>query len=156
VVLGTSSVLVKDTVDSLVGGKECGSALPEGDSWAYMIHAEAKDPRWVVLGTSKWDEESELAQALGSEQSPSFLVVLDGKSPEILDARRLLSGLPEEKILSAVVLIAAVQKGTPGVTKEVLARSMRRLFQVPQEVPLIVAGGVNTEESRGWIERTSA
>jgi len=151
VVLGTSSALVIDTLEALAGAEEFATGLPQGSRWAHLIHVDNNDPKWVLTGMSDWNQEDDLACLLYENQPPAFLVVLDSMSPSIMDARALLASLPERKEIAVVILASIVDDESTEETREALSRSMRRLFRVSGDVPVIVDGRVGHLESRRWL-----
>jgi DNA-binding response OmpR family regulator len=146
VVLGASSSLVQRTVEALMG-RSGPSRGPLGDErWAYMAHVEGRRPNWLLVGTSVWNGNG-LAEALTASQPPVFLVVLDGKSPQISEARELLASVPKGHGLVVVVTVNAFTEG-----KEALAEMLRPLFGVPKGTPVVVASGVHPVDSRRWVQ----
>lgn len=150
VVVGPAASLVVDTVESLVGRREQAPRIPEGERWAYLVHVERRAARWVVLGTTAWRPPDALSDAVLSGKDPTFLVVLDSMSPRIMEARKLIGALPPGAAAVVVVMVSVGEDGVQGA-KEALSTSLRRLFRVPEEVPLVVSGGVSTALSRGWL-----
>ena len=150
VVLGTSSALVLDTVEALVGRRNHSPHLPKGDRWAYVVHIEGADPKWVLLGTNEWNSEEKLCKTIESSYAPVFVVVVDSRSPKILDARKLIASIPHGMGMVVVVLVSVPEDGPVGA-RHALGKSMRRLFRVPAESDLVVAGKIDPAESRNWL-----
>jgi chromosomal replication initiator protein len=155
VVMGTSKVLVVDTVDALAGKSAHSSRLPDGDRWAYMVHVDGADPRWILFGMSEWSTCTDLADEVERSYAPVFLVILDGKSPKLSEARELVETVPDG-VAAAVVVLANVDSEERDRVETVLSGSMRRLFRVPERIPVVVASGVETIECRSWLRRALA
>ncbi|MCU0610995.1 MAG: DnaA/Hda family protein [Candidatus Eisenbacteria bacterium] len=149
VVLGPSAALVMDTVEALVGKREHAPRIPEGDRWAYLVHVEGK-ARWVIVGSVSWTPGDDLSKAAEASYPPTYLVVLDSMSPKITEARKLVATLPQGRAAAVVVMVSVGEDGLQAA-KETLSRSLRRLFRVPEDIPLLVSGGVGTAESRKWL-----
>ena len=152
VVLGMSSPLVTDTVEALICRPERGFSIPEGDRWACAVRADSKRPRWVVVGTNRWTQGDELTLALEQGAEPTFLVVLDSGQPDVLEARRLILSIPSSRGVVVVVLVSSITGSTMDATRMTIARSMRRLFRVAEEIPLLVSGTITSTESRRWLD----
>jgi hypothetical protein len=150
VVLGASRVLVMDTVDALAGRNEASSWLPDGDRWAYMVHVDGADPKWLLIGVSEWSADTDLSDEIERENAPVFLVILDGKSPKLSEARRVIEAVPQGRGTVVVVLVSIDREERSRVQK-LLSPSMRRLFRVPERVPVVVADRVETIECRRWL-----
>lgn len=150
VVLGPSASLVMDTVEALVGRRDQAPRIPEGGQWAYMVHVEGTAAEWVVVGTTSWVPGSALAQAIAALPKPRFLVVLDSMSPRVMEARGLVSSLPPGVPVVVVVMVSVGDEGVQ-VARETLSKSLRRLFRIPDEIPLIVSGGISTAQCRSWL-----
>ncbi len=150
VIVGNSRALVVDTIEALAARTGDGPGIPEGDRWAYMLHVDKKKPKWLLVGLNQWDDTKIFAPAFGNNGTPMILVVLDSKSPKILDARRLISSLPSDWPAVVVVLVSADVETLEG-TRKTLTESLRRLFRVPTGVPMMVSGTVDTYESRHWL-----
>jgi DNA-binding response OmpR family regulator len=147
VVLGMSGVLVADTVQSLVGDTERRLRAPKGDRWACMAHVTVDEPRWIVIGTNSWNQEEEIPRSLESNQPPVFVVVLDSKSPQISEARSLVSSIPGDRGTVVAVLVGVIIE-----EKETLSEMLRRLFRVPEGIPVAVGGMIDTAGSRAWVK----
>ncbi|MBN1425147.1 response regulator [Candidatus Fermentibacteria bacterium] len=150
VVLGPSSALVMDTVEALVGKREHAPKIPEGDRWAYLVHVEGPGARWVIVGTTSWTPGDDLSRAVESHYPPTYLVVLDSMSPKIMEARKLVGTVPQGRAAAVVVLVSVGEDGLQAA-KETLSRSLRRLFRVPDEIPLMVSGTLSTAQTRAWL-----
>lgn len=155
VVLGTSKVLVVDTVDALAGRKELTSRLPDGDRWAYMVHVDGVDPGWLLFGMSEWSTGTSLSDEVERGHAPVFLVILDGKSPKLAEARSVIKAVPAG-MKTVVVVLVGVDREERGRVQEPLSRSMRRLFRVSERIPVVVADRVETIECRSWLRRAIA
>ncbi|MCU0612182.1 MAG: DnaA/Hda family protein [Candidatus Eisenbacteria bacterium] len=152
VILGMTGLLVSDTVEALVGRPDRGFAIPEGERWACFIHAASKRPQWIVLGTNRWTQGDELTLALERGAEPAFLVVLDSGQPDVLEARRLILSIPSSRGCAVVVLVSSIAASTTDATRMTIARSMRRLFRVGDEIPLVASGTISSSESRRWLD----
>lgn len=150
VVLGSSRALVVDTIEALVGRADRSSGMPEGNRWAYMAHLDSKSPKHVLLGISRWEHENELAIAMQGLLYPVCLIVLDSKSPNVLDARRLISSVPEAWRKAVVVLVGVDTESLEG-SGTALSKSLQRLFRIPDEIPMTVSGLITTAASRNWL-----
>jgi chromosomal replication initiator protein DnaA len=146
IVLGTSSQLVMNTVEAMVGRGGHHMESPDGEPWAYMVHLDCRDPGWVLVGTASWDEQTELARVLASHQPPAVVVVLDGEHPEIADAKDLIASAPGDGGLAVIVLGDFLSD-----TLEPLQKMLRCLLAVPQQFPVVVQGVVDTPGSRKWV-----
>lgn len=149
VVLGDSPALVVDTIQALVGGQEHPPSLPQGERWVYLTHAKTGAPNWILLGTDRWNDD-DLARATGAAQTPALLMILNGKGPDVLKARRLVSSVPEHWLM-AVVVVVAVDKVTLRRVEGLLSKAMRRLFRVPEKTPLKIGWSITTSETRSWL-----
>jgi DNA-binding response OmpR family regulator len=147
VVLGLSSVLVVDTVQSLVGDTERRSRPPRGDRWACMAHVTDGEPGWIVIGTNFWNREDEIPRSLESKEPPVFVAVLDSKSPQISEARSLVASIPADCSTVVGVLVGVIIE-----EKETLAVMLRRLFRVPEGIPVAVGGTIDTPGTRAWVK----
>lgn len=156
VVLGPSGPLVTDTVDALVGSGDRAFAIPEGERWACMVHAASRRPRWIVVGTNRWTQGDELTLALERGAEPSFVVVLDSGHPDVLEARRLILSIPSSRGVAVVVLVSSITPSTSETTRLTIARSMRRLFRVGEDTPLLADGAISVERGRRWLEAALA
>lgn len=152
VVLGASSALIMDTVEALVGKREHAPKLPEGETWAYMVHVQAEDPQWVIIGAGAWNSGDDLARAIGEQYVPVFLVVLDSMSPKIIEARKLISSVPEDAVMMVVILVSSAEDQLEDA-RRTLSKSLKRLFRVPDGVPLAINGGITTRDARSWIKQ---
>ncbi len=152
VVLGTSSALIMDTVEALVGKREHAPKLPEGETWAYMVHVQGEDPQWAILGAGAWNSGDDLAGAIAERYVPVFLVVLDSMSPKIVEARKLISSVPEDAVMMVVILVSSAEDQLEDA-RRTLSKSLKRLFRVPDGVPLAINGGITTHDARSWIKR---
>jgi len=150
IVLGTTSTLVLDTVEALVGVNEPPHQLSQEDHWAYLVHTAVKEPGWLVLGLSKWESKNDLAGAIIGRYLPVFVVVLDSMSPKIIEARKLISMVPDDVRMVVAVLVSATDDRLEDA-RRTLSKSLRRLFRVPEHVPVAIAGSVNTHDCRTWI-----
>lgn len=150
VIVGNSRALVVDTIEALAARNGESPGIPEGDRWAYMLHVDNEKPEWLLVGLNQWDDTKIFAPAFGNNGTPMILVVLDSKSPKILDARRLISSLPSDWPAVVVVLVSADVETLEG-TRKTLTESLRRLFRVPADVPMVVSGTMDTYESRHWL-----
>jgi DNA-binding response OmpR family regulator len=146
VVLGSSGALVVDTVEGVVGRGEHPEHLPQGERWAYMAHLEVPDPNWLVIGSSDWSQEGVLARTLAGGAPAVFLLVLDSRSPRVLQERDLIASVPEGSPLVVVVLV-----GVCPDDPKALSRMLRRLFRVPDSVPVLASDSITTRGSRAWI-----
>ncbi len=147
IVLGSSSVLVTDTIRSLEGLTERRVRPPRGDRWAYMVHVTDDEPNWILIGTSVWNEQGEIARALESRDPPVFVVVLDSKSPQISEAREVVASVPSDRGTVVAVLVGVLIE-----EKETLADMLRKLFRVPEGIPVLVGGRIDTPGSRAWVK----
>jgi len=150
VVLGPSAALVMDAVEALVGKREHAPRIPEGDRWAYLVHVEGTEARWVIVGTTSWSAGDALGRAVEDNYPPTYLVVLDSMSPKIVEARRLVGTIPAGRACMVAVLVSVDGDGLQSA-RETLSRSLRRLFRVPEDIPLEVSGSVNTAQCRKWL-----
>jgi DNA-binding response OmpR family regulator len=147
VALGHSRVFVVDAIQAMVGGgTRQRLRLPRGERWAYMAHIR-EEPDWIVVGTNAWVEDSEMARALQSRESLVFVVVLDSKSPQIEKARDLVSSVPESQSAVVTVLVGVLIE-----ERETLTEMLRRLFRVPERIPVAVGGTIDTPGSRAWVK----
>jgi chromosomal replication initiation ATPase DnaA len=150
VVLGDSPALVVDTIQGLVGEQERLPGLPQGEGWVYLAHADTAAPNWILVGTDRRNGDDDLARAIGDAQTPAFLLILNGKGPNVLKARRLVSSVPEHRKM-AVVVVVAVDKPTLRKVAGILSKAMRRLFRVPDKTPLRITQAITTMETRSWL-----
>ncbi len=150
VILGPSASLVVDAAEALVGRHDQPPRIPEGQRWAYLLHVEGHASQWVVVGTTTWDATDPLARAIGRAASPTFMLVLDSMSPKIMEARRLVSNL-RSGVNAIVVVLVSVSEDELQTARESLSKSLRRLFRVPDETPLVVCGSVTTAQTRAWL-----
>jgi DNA-binding response OmpR family regulator len=145
VILGSSRALVLDTAEAVVGRGDRPEALPEGEHWAYLVHLE-DEPNWLVLGASNWAPDSLLVQALDGGTPPVFLIVLDSRSPRILEERDLIASVPEGSQMVVVVMVSALSDEAGAFTG-----MLRRLFRVPEGIEIVASELVSTNESRTWV-----
>ena len=68
----------------------------------------------------------------------------------MLDARRLVTSLPDEWRKAVVVLVGVDTENLEG-SGAVLTKSLRRLFRIPDDIPVTVSGSITTEASRSWL-----
>ncbi len=146
VVLGSSGALVVDAVEGVVGRGERPERLPQGERWAYMAHLDVPDPNWLVIGCSEWNKEGVLAQSLNGSAPPVFLLVLDSRSPRVLQERDLIASVPDESPLVVVVMV-----GVCPDDPKALSQMLRRLFRVPESVPVVASDSITTRGSRAWV-----
>jgi DNA-binding response OmpR family regulator len=146
VVLGSSSALVADTVEGVVGRGERPERLPQGERWAYMAHLDVPDPNWLVIGSSDWSSEGVLAQSLADGATAVFLLVLDSRSPRVLQERDLIASVPEGSPLAVVVMV-----GVSPDDPKAMAQMLRRLFRVPDGVPVVASDSITARGSRSWV-----
>ena len=150
VVLGTTGTLVLDTVEALVGEHDPPPQLRQDQQWAYMVHVDTDEPGWVVLGLSRWESDNDLSAAIRSRHLPVFVVVLDSMSPKIIEARKLVSMIPVDSRMVVAVLVSAGDDRLDDA-RRTLSKSLRRLFRVPEQVPVAISGSVNTHNCRKWV-----
>ncbi|MBN1426252.1 response regulator [Candidatus Fermentibacteria bacterium] len=156
VVLGRSGPLVIDTVEALIGQKDRVFTIPEGERWACMAHAASTRPKWIVVGTNRWSQGDELTLALECGAEPSFVVVIDSGHPDVLEARRLILSIPSSRGMAVVVLVSSITQTTSEATRLTIARSMRRLFRVGEDIPVLASGVIAPDESRRWLDAALA
>ncbi len=151
VVLGSSSALVVDTVEALVDRGDRPERLPQGEHWAYLTHLDVEDPKWVIIGSSDWDQGGKLAGSLRHEEPPVFLVVLDSRSPRVLEERRLIGTVPSGSPLVVVVMVTVCPDDGAALTD-----MLRRLFRVPETAPVVASDSITTRAGRSWLSRALA
>jgi hypothetical protein len=151
VVIGTSPPLVIDTIEALAGVENHDTPLPEGDKWTFGIHAKTGNPLWYLHGSCRWIDETHVGEKIRKIGPTAVLLVLDGMSPKILETRSLLGRIPVDIPTAVIVLVAAAQHSSSSTTRSILEQSMRRLFRIPSELPVLVSGRVSPEECRRWL-----
>ncbi|MBN1424063.1 response regulator [Candidatus Fermentibacteria bacterium] len=151
IVLGTSPAQVIDTMDAIAGIRGQVSAIPEGERWACLLHPEAPEPEWIIVGTNRWNIGDDLSWAVAGSQVPLYLLVFDSAGSRIIDARLLVASVPRGVAVAVVVLFAGAEHRADSSAKCLLANSMRRLFRVPGEVPVIVGSDVTPSNARTWL-----
>jgi hypothetical protein len=150
IVLGSSRTLVVDTVEALIGRGDRPAEMPEGDRWAYLAHLDYEDPNFILIGIGKWEQENELAIAMQGLLNPVCLLILDSKSPNVLDVRRLVLSVPDEWPKAVAVLVGVDTENLEG-SGAILTKSLKRLFRIPDDIPMTVSGGITTDTSRSWL-----
>lgn len=152
VVLGISAPLVTDTVDCLAGLRHDQSTVPEGERWASAVHPDVSAPEWVIVGTNCWAVGDDLSWAVAAGPAPVYLVVLDSAGGRVMEARRVVASIPRGSAGAVAVVFGGMGVGATQEVRERLSASMRRLFRVPPEVPVIVSVAVTRPEARRWLE----
>jgi len=156
VILGPSAPIVTDVIESLLDRSERILEIPQGKRWAHLIYKKSDSPRWIIAGTNRWTQGDALALALERCGSPFFLIVFDSGQPDILEARKLLLSVPSTRGLAVSVLVSSISSSTSDATKMTIARSMRRLYRVPDEIPLGVCGAISAEDSQKGFTMASS
>ncbi len=151
IVLGTSGALVADVVDALSGLEGQMSLIPEGDRWAYLVHRDCSRPKWILMGTNQWRKGDELDKAIDGNKKPVFLVMLDSPTPRIPEVRNLIASIPSDRGLVVVFVASLVEYYQDKGARGILLTSMRKLFRIPEEAPLVLASVVNGHDCREWL-----
>ena len=74
-------------------------------------------------------------------------VILCSNTTQALDlGAHVMAGRP------GLTLVSLMEHDSSFRTREILASSMRRLFRVPDSIPLIVSSQVSTGTSREWLD----
>jgi hypothetical protein len=127
------------------------SVIPEGDRWACLLHPETPEPEWVIVGTNRWNAGDDLSWVLAGGQPPIYVLVFDSAGSRIVDARLLVASVPRGVAAAVVVLFAGAANCADRLAGGVLTGSMRRLFRVPEEIPVIVGTAVSSPAARTWL-----
>ncbi len=149
VVLGPSAAHVVDTMAAIAGMRGGDAALPEGPRWACILHPE-EAPGWLLVGTNHWGAGDDLSWALAGRHPMVFLLVFDSAVPRVAEARRLVASVPQGAASAVVVLFAGADR-IAQEARSMLASGMRRLFRVPPEIPVIVAGVITPPAAQAWL-----
>jgi DNA-binding response OmpR family regulator len=145
VILGVSETLVARAIEALAGAsahrrRRCGS-----DPWAHLVLAGGKSRGWMLVGTNTWNGNG-LAAAVEANRPPVFLVLVDGGGSEISEAGTLISSVPAESKMAVVAVNVSSR------ARATLGGVLRGPLGIPDAVPVIVTGGIRSDNSRRWVE----
>ena len=150
ILIGNSMPLIVDSIEALANRTQAVDSLPEGERWAYMLNASTESPQWVFIGLNDPDDIHVFTPSFGNAETISVVTILDGKNPAILHARNMISAMPDS-YRRQVVIIVNIDRDTLELTGTSLSRSLRSVFRIPEEIPMVLSPGIAPEDCRKWF-----
>jgi len=150
ILIGNSMPLIVDSIEALANRTKGVDSLPEGERWAYMLNASTEFPQWVFVGLNDPDDIHVFTPSFGNAETISVVTILDGKNPAILHARNMISAMPDS-YRRHVVIIVNIDRDTLELTGTSLSRSLRSVFRIPEEIPMVLSPGIAPEDCRKWF-----